>query len=357
MVNSRPRVSVVMAVYNGERFLDEAVRSVVEQAFPDWELVVVDDGSTDATPALLDAWARQEPRVRVFRQPNSGRPASARNHGIREARGDVIAFLDGDDLYHPDKLGAQVAVLDARPDVGGVFHEYCVFRSGSPPEKGLRYLEREHFLTRAAAYFTRTRVGSAEVFVGTGNLIKFMSTELVGIHTSTIAVRRGVLDSLDQPPFDESLPHAEDIHLWVRIARATVLACLDRPLSYYRYHLDSWVTTNSRRTLALGSFLVKSDMLRRLEPLLSPAERPVYRERIARYWYAIGYHCVVGGLGSEARLCFRESLARTRAPGLVLRCLKGLSVSLLPRAVTRAWWRATEGGEFEVRHGPGGRPD
>lgn len=355
MLNPAPRVSVIMGVYNGEAFLDDAVRSVVAQTCPDWELVLVDDGSTDGTGALADRWAAADARVRVIHQPNSGKPASARNRGIRDARGEVIAFLDGDDLYHPDKLATQMAVFDARPEVGAVFHDYRWFKSGLSPEQGLRYLERQHYLTRASAFFSLHVVGSIDVFVGTRDLIKFMSTEQIGIHTSAIAVRRAVLASLDQPPFDESLPHGEDNHLWLRIARQTILACVNRPLSYYRHHPDSWVNSKTRGIQAMGSFLVKSDMLRRVEPTLSPAERPLYRERIAEYWYGIGYRCLVGGLVPEARESFRASLRRTRAPRLVFRCLKGLLVSRLPRALTRAWWRATDGGEFEVKKDPEAR--
>ncbi len=352
MAVSAPRVSVVMGVYNGEPFLDETIRSVVAQTFEDWELVVVDDGSTDATPALLQAWSRREPRVRVIRQANSGKPAGPRNRGIREARGGIITFLDGDDLYHREKLARQVEIFDALPGVGAVFHDFRWFKSGSAPSDGARWFERVDYLRKSAPFFTRHHVGTMEVLVGTPDFVWFMTTREVGVHTSSIAVRREVLASVDQPPFEESLPHGEDVHLWIRIAARTTYACLDQPLSFYRFHPRSWVTTQGLQTLAVGMFLVKRDVLARMERALTPVQYRAHRERLAESWYRIGYRCLAVGSRPEARRSFGASLARTRSARLAWRGLKGLVASLLPREVTRGWWRLRGGGECEVRQGP-----
>src|SRR4029434_8875249 len=220
---------------------------VVRQTFEDWELVLVDDGSTDDTPQVIARRMQADSRIRAFQQPNSGRPAAARNIGIAQARGDVVAFLDGDDLYHPEKLAQEIQVLDRYPDVGAVFHDYYYFADGTEPDGGLRYLVNDRYFERAAKVFTTAELAGEPVYLGTPDLIKFMSSESVGVHTSAIAVRRSVLDSLEQPPFNEALPHGEDIHLWLRIARATRMAALARPLSYYRYRTNSWMSTNSRR--------------------------------------------------------------------------------------------------------------
>jgi glycosyltransferase involved in cell wall biosynthesis len=348
----RPRVSVIMAAYNCGRFIDEGIRSVTNQTFSSWELIVVDDGSTDNTAEIIQTWAAADSRVRSFWQPNSGRPACPRNRGIAEARGEVITFLDGDDLYHPQKLLRQVRVLDQYPDVGAVYHDYHYFADGTDPGSGMRYLERDRFFQRAGRWFTSATLGDDLLYLGTPDLIKFMSCDSVGIHTSTIAVRRSVLQSIDQPPFDETLPHGEDVHLWLRIALQTRVAALSRPLSYYRYHPDSWMTSTPRPALALGRYSVKSHSLRRLERLLSREEWPDYQDRIARYWNGLAYDSLVAGLLPQAREGFREGFRTANSLPLRWRAVKGLIVAALPRRLVRAYWRVRRGGEFEARRSP-----
>lgn len=115
-----PRVTVILPSYNYGWCVAEAVRSVQEQTFADWELVVVEDGSTDDSPQIVDALAAGDNRIRVHHQPNRGLSA-ARNAGFWLARGDYVALLDADDYYLPEKLAAQVAYLDKHPSVGMVY--------------------------------------------------------------------------------------------------------------------------------------------------------------------------------------------------------------------------------------------
>jgi glycosyltransferase involved in cell wall biosynthesis/GT2 family glycosyltransferase len=100
----RPFISVVMAVYNGAATLERALQSVQAQSFADWELLVVDDASSDDTLAVLEEWARREPRTRVFRHQQNSGPSAGRNTAFRHARGDFICYLDHDDEYYPDYL-------------------------------------------------------------------------------------------------------------------------------------------------------------------------------------------------------------------------------------------------------------
>jgi hypothetical protein len=128
-VSSRvPRSTVVIPCYNTAAYVGEAIRSCLNQTVEDLEVIVVDDGSTDASPRIIADAAAQDARVRVVRQENRGLGA-ARNAGIAVARGEYIAFLDADDLIEPEKLELQGAVLDARPDVGIVL---CSGYSVSP---------------------------------------------------------------------------------------------------------------------------------------------------------------------------------------------------------------------------------
>ncbi|EYD75958.1 Glycosyltransferase involved in cell wall biogenesis-like protein [Rubellimicrobium mesophilum DSM 19309] len=128
------RVSAIIIFLNEERFLAEAIASVRAQTFDDWELILVDDGSTDASPSIAHAVAAQDPRIRVVTHPggeNRGMSAS-RNRGLAEARGDYVAFLDGDDVWLPQKLAEQVAILDAEPRCGMLYGRTMLWHSWNP---------------------------------------------------------------------------------------------------------------------------------------------------------------------------------------------------------------------------------
>lgn len=114
-----PRVSVITAVYNAELFLEPTLRSALDQTYTDFELVIIDDGSKDASIKIAERFAADDSRVRIFRQENLG-VAGALNRGLHESRGELIAFLDHDDLWKPEKLALQLACLDRDEKVGFV---------------------------------------------------------------------------------------------------------------------------------------------------------------------------------------------------------------------------------------------
>ena len=117
-----PRVSVIIPVYNGGRFLGEAIASVLAQTYGDWELIVVDDGSTEDVEPVIAPYGS---RLRYVRQENQG-VAVARNRGLELARGEFITFLDQDDWFEPDKLAVQVAALQESPHLGMVHSGWFV---------------------------------------------------------------------------------------------------------------------------------------------------------------------------------------------------------------------------------------
>jgi len=120
----RPRVTVIVTAFNQQNFIGEAVSSVLAQGFRDLECIVVDDGSTDGTAAILATIS--DSRLRVIGQRNQG-VSAARNAGIDAARGEIIAFLDGDDRWLPQRLARDVAIYDAEPRVGMVFCNFIRF--------------------------------------------------------------------------------------------------------------------------------------------------------------------------------------------------------------------------------------
>lgn len=199
--------TVVIPVYNQATFLAEAVESALGQTTPPGEVVVVDDGSTDATPAVLGTFG---PRIRVIRQANAG-VASARNRGAREARGDVLAFLDADDAWLPRKLERQLARFDER-DLGLV---HCgvedVSDDGHP---------------------VRVRLNGLEGQVA-DRLLAFEEPVILGGGSAAV-IPRGVFEAVGG--FDERLSTSADWDLYYRIARRWEVGFVPEVLVRYRVH-------------------------------------------------------------------------------------------------------------------------
>jgi glycosyltransferase involved in cell wall biosynthesis len=214
-----PTVSVIIPAYNVADYLASSVQSVLDQTYADFEIIIVDDGSRDATAAVATAF--KDPRVRLVRQANRGL-AGARNTGIRLARGTYLAFLDADDLWHPDKLAAHVGLLESRPEVGVTFCQSAfIDDTGSP----LNYLQRPKLDDiRPEDVLLRNPVGNGSSPVirrATLNCIAFVA-ELHG--------RPEIFY------FDESFRQSEDIECWTRIAlqSAWKFAGIGQALTLYR---------------------------------------------------------------------------------------------------------------------------
>src|SRR5256885_11934472 len=120
---TQPLVSIVIPAYNHAPYLPETIESVLRQTYQNWELLIIDDGSTDATPEIVQRYS--DARIRPYRQENHGLSATV-NRGIELAHGEYFAFLPSDDLYEPDKLAIQVPVLEENPAVGAVFFRQTV---------------------------------------------------------------------------------------------------------------------------------------------------------------------------------------------------------------------------------------
>lgn len=119
-MTNRPQVSVIMPAYNAERTISDSIRSVKSQTLTDWELIILDDGSSDETLRLARTHAERDRRIRVISQRNSG-PSIARNRGVEEARADVVAFLDADDRWAAERLAGCMRIFSREPDIGVVF--------------------------------------------------------------------------------------------------------------------------------------------------------------------------------------------------------------------------------------------
>lgn len=206
MLTPEPHVSVVIPTYNCSAYLTEAVESVLAQTFRDFEVLVIDDGSTDETAAVM---RRYGPPVRYIRQPNRG-VAVARNHGIEQSRGRYVAFLDADDTWLPHKLERQLAALKRHPDHRACYSAFVVVTSDLQP-LGVTRSQRQ---------------GSAlQDLLLRGNVIGT---------PSTVLCERSL--TLAAGGFDPRLSLGADWDMWIRLGAFTEFLYVDEPLVWYRQH-------------------------------------------------------------------------------------------------------------------------
>jgi glycosyltransferase involved in cell wall biosynthesis len=203
-----PRVSVVMPVYNAAAFVAAAVHSVLASNLEALELIVLDDGSTDASAEIVGAI--RDPRVTLLRLPPSGGPSRPRNTGIARARAPYVAFLDSDDLIWPQTLGDSVKALDAAPAAGLTFTDYESINA-----QGQLIQHSVH-----ADYPTLRALAGVAAADG-WRLFGQREFALALLHenfisTSGLVVRRELLAQVG--PFDETLVYSEDRDMWFRLA-------------------------------------------------------------------------------------------------------------------------------------------
>lgn len=213
-----PKISVVIPCYNATLYIAATIQSALAQDWPDLELVVVDDGSSDGSAELVQ---RMFPAVTLIRQSNQG-VAAARNNGITHAQGEWIAFLDADDIWLPGKLKAQWAMLQASPGTRMTYTAWQVWPSTAPvpSQADLATLDVESDNT--------TRWSGA-----TGWVYPQLLLDCV-VWTSTVLVHKSVL--CEAGVFDTTLRIGEDYDLWLRASRITQILRVPRPFALYRMH-------------------------------------------------------------------------------------------------------------------------
>lgn len=257
-----------MAVYNGERWLAETLASLSSQTFRDFEVVIIDDGSTDGSAAILAAAAERDDRYRVITQTNRGL-VSALNRGLAEARAPLIARLDADDLADPERFARQIAHLQAQPEVAVL---------GS----AIRIIDEDGAFRRLQAYPCGATAVAAALLHG------------CALAHPAVMMRRDAV--LAVGGYREAFRHAEDYDLWLRLSERHALDNLPESLLRYRQHGTS-VSFRHRQQQALATFVArhcahvrrsgKPDPLRELgQPMdfgilhalqLEPAEEAAFR--------------------------------------------------------------------------------
>jgi glycosyltransferase involved in cell wall biosynthesis len=199
-----PMVSVIMPVYNVEKFVERSVRSVLNQTLEDFELVIVDDGGTDRSIDICRSV--KDDRIRIVHQANRGL-AGARNAGIRTAKGKYIALLDSDDLWHEDKLKLHVAHLESNGNVG-VSYSGSAFIDESDKQLGMSMVPQLKDISKSLI-FCRNPVGNGSAPVMRREVFEDLAFPVL---------RDGIIETCY---FDENFRYGEDIECWMRIACQT----------------------------------------------------------------------------------------------------------------------------------------
>lgn len=203
---NKPAISVITAVFNGEKYLPQCLESVSAQTFSDYEHIIVDDGSTDGTPKILECWQNKDPRIRVLtNSTNKGRPLS-RNRAITASRAPLVAILDADDYSVPERLARQIAFLQEHPEVQILGGDMQIHGTNNI----LRH-PRDNADIRADLFFDSS------------------------LFHSTVMMRKELLTST-RSLYDINLPLSQDYGLWAALMffPQSVFANLAEPLSVYR---------------------------------------------------------------------------------------------------------------------------
>jgi glycosyltransferase involved in cell wall biosynthesis len=227
-----PRVSIIIPAYNAARYLPAAIDSVLAQTYADWEIIVIDDGSTDGTRSVAQSYGPNlGARLRYVYQANQG-VSAARNRGIREARGEFLAILDADDVWLPTRLARGVAVMDDSPRVGLVHSR--IGRMG--PDGQIIYYRG--FLAKYQS----------------GMIARDLFTRRANILSATVLLRKRCLEDVGY--FDETMQTCEDRDLWFRLAERYEVAYIDEILAHYRVDTGG-ATSHPDRMLKGQLFFVR----------------------------------------------------------------------------------------------------
>lgn len=268
-------VSVIMAAYNHSRYIDKAIASVLAQTWQDFELIVIDDGSTDATGQVVGQFGA---RVRYIRQENHGQ-GNARNRGIASTSGEYICFLDDDDLWEPEYLTTAMSAFRMHPSAAALYTGYRIIDSGGQvlPEIGNRMVPPDQM-------YDALKLGG-------------------WFPPLVVTVRKACLDRVG--PLDEDLRGHDDWDLWLRIARSHTFRGISDVLARYRVHPGGF-SANTERML--------HDRIRTITKHFGPDDGPPTawssdrRLAMAAAYHAAALACWQSGDLYQSRLFFARAL-------------------------------------------------
>jgi len=265
------KVSVIIPAYNAEKYIGEAINSVLSQMYTDFEVIVIDDGSTDETQARVKEFGEL---VSYYYKQNNG-PASARNFGVKKAKGEFIAFLDADDLWEPEKLEKQLNFLNRHPEI--VLVCSAIYSFG----------------TRSKTYYllsTKTHQG---------NLFRSLFLKSF-IHTSSVIIKKKAIIE-DVGGFKEEYRWGEDYDLWLRIAKRFPIAYLGEPLVRIRSH---------EQNISKAKISLRQNAIKIIKEYYDPRyiSKSDYHKRLSELTIYLGRNYLKKGAKQEARAHFKDAV-------------------------------------------------
>ncbi len=299
-----PLVSVVIPTYNTSPYLLESLESVLNQSYPNIEIIVIDDGSTDNTQELL----RPYTETIIYQRRTNGGLAKARNTGHTLAQGEFVAWLDADDIAHPDRISIQASYLETHPDVSLVFSDFSTFNACE--ELGASY---------AAQYYSQIRdAGGIQNILYDKDCVDYMKNNIAGnngqidcysgdgrysliwgnfIHPPTVMIRKTAIETAGKLAVD--IPTQEDWEYFFRIAKCGPTSYLDIPLLKYRLHEQQMSSPKNRVVNAKGIVTVMERMFQQ-EKLFLSEHYTRYKQTISRHYLGAAYTLIEAGNKQEA---------------------------------------------------------
>lgn len=257
----RPIISVIIPTYNRGNYLCSAIKSVLNQTFEDFEIVVVDDASTDNTRQVVDKF--DDKRIRYIRHKENKGGSAARNTGIKRSKAKFIAFLDDDDLWMPSKLEKQLDLINTNLETGAVYTGICILNKS---DKIIRF-ESSSF---------------------TGSIFPHILKKNYVGGCSQLLVRKECFNRIGL--FDENLLAGQDWDMWIRLAKHYQFDYVNEPLVLYRVH-DRRISTNPRAQMQAMKFMFK-----KFSKDLNISDN--HREILGFWHYRFGiFYCACGDLG------------------------------------------------------------
>ncbi len=242
------KVSIVLPTYNSGSYIEETIDSILKQDYDDFEIVIVDDASTDDTRNIIHKINSEKIKYHCL-ENNHGGPSKPRNIGIEKSNGDYIVFFDSDDLMLKDRISSAVDVLESNPDIHLSFSDIIKFKN-SYDDSGRRFLDEYRELSKL-----KTNLVGPECYeIFNADAYRSLFYENY-IPTSTVTVRKKVFEEIGG--FDESLTNSDDLDMWFRISNVYNIVYIDKATVGYRVREGSISTRGAKLSLNRAKTYIK----------------------------------------------------------------------------------------------------
>lgn len=313
-------VSVIIRAFNRGHSIAQAINSALEQTYGDFEILVVDDGSTDDTAEVVESFS--DSRIRLLRHDTNRGVGAACNTGIAAAKGESVAWLDSDDLWRPEKLQQQVQFLQQHPEVDAVFSDVCIHDKNKEVPSLIEHM-------KAFQRCLRGKRREREIVLSQREMYLCLLQE-IPIKPTALLARRSVFDEVGR--FDEGARSGEDWEFFLRLARVSGFGYIDRPLADMNWTPDStyhrfW---ENDKTFLVEVFERERRRLRKDLEAFNAARRGLFV-----HFKSLGYYYVEVGRFRDAAKTYLRGFQATRRPEMIFQAGAAFIPVELRRAVMR----------------------